>query len=94
MAKYTAEYTATFEETVREFTTEGKTKKMLKKAIFFILEEPYVNARKIKEYSGESLFRKNICGGRLRIFYRVDRKNKRITFYFLRRKDKGTYKNL
>ena len=94
MPKYTDAYSATFEETAKDVIQGKKTKRMLKKDILFILEEPYFKAKKIKEYSDQNVLRKNVCAGNFRIFYSVDETSKKVSFLFVRKKDKKTYKDL
>lgn len=94
MSQYLVKYAQAFEETTKKLTINRKIKRMLRKAILFILEKPYSRAKKVKEYSGESIFRKNVCAGKFRIFYRINEKSKTVEFYFLRIKNKKTYKNL
>lgn len=92
MSQYTDEYAETFEKTIKEIVINQKAKRMLRKAILFILEKPYFKAKSF-EYCKEKIFRKNVCSGKFRIFYCVDENNKKIRFMFLRLKDKKTYKD-
>ncbi len=91
---YNAQYAVTFEETVEKCVEGKKTRRMLDKDILFILEKPYFKAQKVKEYANKNIFRKNICAGKLRIFYSIDKSANQIKFYFVRIKNKNIYKDL
>lgn len=96
MAKYSDEYAHTFEETVKRCIRDKKTKRVLAKALFVILENPYHRADKAegqKGHNGEALLRKHVCGDIFRLFYSVDEQRKKVKFYFIRPKDKRTYKH-
>lgn len=91
---YNAKYALTFEETVGKCAEGKKTKRMLSKDILFILEKPYFKAKKIKEYGDKNIFRKNVCAGKLRIFYSITESANQIEFHFVRIKNKHTYEDL
>lgn len=91
---YNAKYAATFEEEVKKCVEGEKTKRILDKDILFILEKPYFKAKKIREYGNKNIFRKNVCAGKLRIFYSIAESVGQIKFYFVRIKNKNTYKDL
>lgn len=87
-------YSIKFKKNVEDLAgRDDKIKDGLAKAIPFILEKPYYKSEKVKgENAG--LMRKHICANNFRIFYYVDKKNKKVTFAMLRPKNKNTYKNL
>jgi mRNA-degrading endonuclease RelE of RelBE toxin-antitoxin system len=87
-------YSIKFKKNVEDLAgRDDKIKDGLAKAIPFILEKPYYKSEKVKgENAG--LMRKHICANNLRIFYYIDKKNKKVTFAMLRPKNKNTYKNL
>jgi len=91
MAEYRDEYAITFEKALSELNLDKKMKEMLKKAISFILEKPYVKAEGLEEYNNK-LFRKNVCAGRLRVFYGINQAQKIIRFHIIKFKNKNTYK--
>jgi len=96
MSKYSKEFANTFEESVKYYIKGTKTKRVFEKALFLITENPYHKTKKVegaKGYNGLTLLRKHICGEFFRIFYSVDESNEKIIFYFVRSKNKKTYKH-
>lgn len=89
---YNPEYTKTFEQNVRDLIsiTDKKTKGILTKDISFILQKPYFKSKPVINCSENNLRRKHVCSGKFRIFYVI--KSDKVIFYFLRVKDKNTYK--
>jgi len=95
MFKYVKESSYSFGKDIKHYIKNQKTKQILKKSIDKILENPYHKAEKVKGASGDkgvTIFRRHICGDSFRIFYSVDEKVKKVKFYFIRPKNKLTYK--
>lgn len=91
--KYQDEYSIDFEkELTKIIRSNPQIKKMVKKAIDFILQEPYV---KSKEFliGGIKCRRKNICAGNFRIIYEIDELGKIVKFFNFWPKKKTTYKS-
>lgn len=87
---YKDEYAVQFLENCKSFyPSNRKLKSIIKKAINSILVDPYVGTKYIEELGCR---RKHVGGKKFRIFYNIFEKEKKVVFYYLRAKDKNTYK--
>ena len=66
-----------------------KLKSIVKKALSLILKDPYLKSEYIKQLGCR---RKHVAAKKYRIFYGVDKIQKKVGFYSIRLKNKQTYK--
>ena len=92
MPQYVAVYVSTFQEDLIRLGLNKKSKRVLKKDINLILENPHRKAERVKEITQVQLWRRWVCGGKYRIVYKIE--EEKITFYTIALKDEHTYKRI